>query len=349
MKLALAFVISLAIGGALLYLAAADLPLGEVVAYFQEADPGRLGAALAVYGVLFSVVHLLRMWRWAFLLKPIGEFEARAVFRAASIGFMAIVVLPLRLGELVRPYVLAKDTEAPMAAALGTAVVERVVDGLFITLLLFVTLGTYSGEQGSTAFALGVGYVALAVFSGALVVCVTALWRREWTLRLLRGVGERVSVSLTEKVVVLLGTFLDGVEGLREGGALAPFLVVTVAYWTVNGLSIAFLATAGFGLELGPWEGMTVLAVLVVGLMIPTGPGLAGNYELFAMQGLGLFVAEAQVVVAGAALVASMHVVQFVVQVAPGLVMLWGRDRGLLSLVEASGAELEAEASDEGG
>ncbi|MEO1268282.1 MAG: lysylphosphatidylglycerol synthase transmembrane domain-containing protein, partial [Myxococcota bacterium] len=249
MKIAVATLISAVIGGVLLYLAAADLPMEQVWAYLSGVDRAQLGWALVVYGLLYGAVHALRMWRWSFLLRSVGEFQFGEVMRAAGIGFMAIVVLPLRLGELVRPYVLARETQVPMAAALGTAVVERVVDGLFITLLLFVTLGTYQGPEEATAFALPVGYVALTIFSAALGVCILALWRRSWTLQWITRLGQPISASLTTRVVGLLSTFLDGIQSLRDGGALGPFVAVTVAYWTLNGVSIALLARVGFGLS----------------------------------------------------------------------------------------------------
>lgn len=332
MKFAVALVVSVVIGGALLYIAGRDLPLDKVLAYVQGADWGALLLALLAYGALYGAVHALRVWRWSLLVRALGDgVRARDAAQAAVVGFAAIVLLPLRLGELVRPYALSKASSCSMPAALGTVVVERVIDGLFVTLLLFVTLATYRGDAG-TDFAMAMGQVSLAIFCGALGVCLVAAFKRDATLRALGRLLSPLSPSLAAKVVGLLGTFLDGIGGLRAGGALGRFVLVTALYWTLNGVSIALLAQWGFGLALTPWGGMTVLAVLVVGLMIPGGPGLTGNYELFALRGLGLFVPAEALAVQGVALVAALHIVQFIVQVAPGLVALWGSPVGLLGL-----------------
>ncbi len=333
----LAVLISVVIGAGFLALAARDLEFDQIGDYLRSVDPVRLGGVLLVYGGLYTVVHVLRMWRWTYLVRHLGDFSTGDVMRAAAIGFTAIVVMPLRLGELVRPYVLARDTGCSMSAALGTAVVERVMDGLFITLLLFLTLLSYDGD-GNVMVAMGMGYVCLAIFSGALGVCLAALWRRQWTLRWLDWIFSKIHVRLRDVLLGLLEAFLDGIESLREGRALGSFLAVTVVYWGLNGVSIAFLASYGFDLGLGPWQGLTVLAILVVGLMIPAGPGLAGNYELFALEALALFVPQGQVAVAGAAMVGAMHLVQFVVQVIPGFVCLWSRpgESSLLSLQRQS-------------
>jgi len=305
-------------------------------------DPSHAAVALGAYAAMFGVVHLLRMWRWFYLLKHLGDFPMSSVMRAGAVGFAAIILLPLRLGEFVRPYVLARDTGCSMSSALGTAVVERVVDGLFISLLLFLTLATYEGRQ-STTFAMVLGWMSLAIFVGALSVLVLGMWRRALTLKLVEAIFARFSAGLASRVVGLLEAFLDGVQSLRHGRSLAAFLVLTLSYWVVNGLSIAFLASYGFGLDLGAWAGMTVLAILVVGIMIPTGPAMAGNYELFALEALALFIAPAQVKVEGVAFVASLHAVQFFVQTLPGVLLVWRRKDSVMGLRREAEAALTAQ------
>ncbi len=330
--------LSLTVGIALMFVAVRNLEVAPLQTYLLQADYVRIGAALAVYVALFGGVHGLRLWRWRYLLGTVGDFSPGEVLRAAAIGSAAILLLPLRLGEFVRPYLLSRETGCSMSAAVGTAVVERVVDGLCITFLLFVTLTHYDGE-GSTAVVRGLGVVCLLVFGGAFGVCLAALWGRAWVLsRLERALGW-ISKGLAKRVVGLLGSFLEGVEGLRQGKALGAFVGMTLAYWGLNGLSIAFLASWGFALGLSPWEGMTVLAILVVGIMIPTGPALAGNYELFTLEALGLFVAPSQVQTAGAAFVAAMHLAQFFVQVLPAIWLVRSHNiklREVLSTQEAA-------------
>ncbi len=159
---------------------------------------------------------------------------------------------------------------------------------------------------------------------------------------MLTSIFNLVSKRLSTRLISTLETFLDGMQALWTGGGLIPFLAITAAYWAINGLGIAFLATYGFDLAVGPWAGMTVLSILVVGIMVPSGPAMAGNYELFTLKALALFEVAEVVSSAGAAFVACMHLVQFAVQVAPGLVVAWtgggAGNRGFLSLMRASQA-----------
>lgn len=332
------------------------LSINHMVADATEAVEGSLWDAmvsatrrvsvgsLATYGVIFLGVHLARIHRWHYLITPLGERDLKKIFRICAVGFSAIVVLPLRLGEMVRPIMLAKESEhVSMSSALGTAVVERVIDGLVITGLLFVSIATYSGDA-ATGFATATGVAAALVFSGASLVLGLTAWRHDWTVNLLNATVGRVSHRLCDVVVGLVEGFLRGVRVLRNEGVLLRFMVLTVVYWGLNGLGMAYLAQA-FGLELGVWQAFGVLAILVVGIMIPAGPGFFGNYQFFLGKGLLLFVSAEQGVILAFGLV--LNTIQFVLQVLFGVPFYLASHMGIRRLLEAGGGPEALSASEE--
>src|SRR5262249_60666151 len=79
----------------------------------------------------------LRAVRWRWLARSLSEkpLPIRPLFRATALGFMAINVLPLRLGELARPWLLGRETEVRGSAALGTLVLERAIDFTAVSLM----------------------------------------------------------------------------------------------------------------------------------------------------------------------------------------------------------------------
>jgi hypothetical protein len=168
MKLLLQFLLSLGIAGFFLWLTVHGLvndagtelgtPFWTSLEHSLSAVP--LGT-LGLYALIFLAVHVTRIFRWRYLVTPLGEHDVRKIFRICAVGFTAIVILPLRLGEMVRPYLLSKESGVPMSAALGTAVVERVLDGLLITGLLVLSLATYTGDR-ATAFVDGTAWVAFS-------------------------------------------------------------------------------------------------------------------------------------------------------------------------------------------
>lgn len=337
-RFALYFVVANLIGGFFLWLTARSLPVDEVWDYFKGVDGGRLALWSAAFVAVYALSHAARVVRWYELVRPLDGAEDVAparVHRASAVGFMAIMLLPLRLGELVRPYYLSRNTALSASALLGTAVVERVMDGLAMTALLFITLATYSGGRATT-FATGTGLVAAAIFSGALGMCLLAWWRRALAMRVIQRCFGWLSQGLADKLAGMLGEFIEGFRALLRAHTLGRFLGLTLIYWGANAASLWLLARFGFGLDVGLWDMTTVLAMLVIGLMVPAGPAMAGNFEFFVTRALGLFVAlevTSQAASVGA-FAATLHVLQFLVIILPGVLVMWldPQARNLISL-----------------
>lgn len=339
------FIIANLIGGFFLWLVAKDLPLDAIAAYFAQADASELILASAAFVCIYAVSHIARVMRWFELVRPIEpSVDPWTVHKVCLVGLTAILLLPLRLGELVRPYLLAKQTSVKASAALGTAVVERVMDGLAMTGLLFVTLATYNGT-GATTFAMTTGVISASIFSGALVMCVLAYWRMTLAQRVIDATFGRVWGRLADKLSGLLRDFITGFRALGSRGAMVKFLCATIVYWIANVLSLWVLARWGFGLEIGIWQMTTVLALLVIGIMVPGGPGMAGSFEFFMLRALALFVAVDDPTVApkAGAFAALVHVLQLAVITIPGAVVMWidPQSRNLIQLADEANETLD--------
>ncbi len=83
----------------------------------------------------FYILYV-RAQRWKVILDLASGARQpiMPIFSASAIGFMANMVLPLRVGEFARPYLVSRHTGIPLSTALATVVVERVLD----LLVLFV-------------------------------------------------------------------------------------------------------------------------------------------------------------------------------------------------------------------
>ena len=268
-------------------------------------------SAVVVYALLFLALHLARMLRWSAQVMSLGVERRSQVLRVAAVGYGAILLFPLRLGEFVRPYLLARETKVGFVQAMGTAVVERIIDGLLMSLLLFAGLALAAHAPGPVV--VSAGWIALGVFVAALVAVVLFTWQRGWLSRVLASTAGRASPRLAEALTRLLSAFAEGVGSLRRGRALSAFLGWTLVYWGINAYAIAWLAQA-FGLGLTLWQAAGVLAVLVVGIMVPAGPGFLGNFQYFLAAGVGLYLPDAGSGAQIMGLALTMHAIQVVVQ-----------------------------------
>lgn len=260
--------------------------LAAVAHAVRAADLRWVLAALAV----LSTIHFVRAWRWGLLLKPLAPARFRDVNALAAVGFMALMLLPLRLGELARPSLAAEKLKVRMSGALASVVVERIVDGLFMGLVLVGLLWTLGAEVSSRHLArvrLGGALVAL-VFGAGLVALVLAFRHRDAADRLVGRLVGRFSPRLADRLRGMLASFTDGLAVVPSASRLFEFVLVTALYWGLNALGLALLARA-FALHLSPAQATTVLGLQVIGAMIPAGPGMVGTMQFFTVLGASLF------------------------------------------------------------
>jgi hypothetical protein len=246
---------------------------------------GRTNAtSIALYVVMQLIIHGARTWRYWLLVEPLNRDPAvtrkisfRAVFAAVSVGIPAAAFFPLRLGELVRPLMLAR-AGAPIAAAFSTVVVERIADGLFNVGVFFLLLSTLPADATIPASLRSVATVMLAFFGGGLIFLTAAYFMRERVLGIAERVISRVSVNAAQKIIRLLSTFLDGLNLLGTPSRGLLFALLTALYWGLNGYS-TYVLFSGYGLDLPALAGNFAIACVVFSVTVPSGPAFAGTME----------------------------------------------------------------------
>ena len=148
------FVISLFISGILFYFAFRGVDWSA----FKEALGHMDYSYLLVVVPLLLLIQWIRSYRWGLLLRPIKKIDQSTLFSVTSVGFMGILLLPARTGELLRPYLISQKKEIDFRSALATVVVERVLDGLtimgfFVWIILFIPLPLWVHRAGYLSFA----------------------------------------------------------------------------------------------------------------------------------------------------------------------------------------------------
>lgn len=311
MKLAVNVALSLLMLGVCLFLVwpapAERAQLGTALA---RLDAAHLAGSVALLGV----VHFFRAWRWNNLLAPLGvRLGAGRLLAISSVGFMAILALPARLGELVRPALVRKKGHVSATAALGTVAVERIIDGLLVSLLVFAAFFALRGP-GAPAWMMPVAYGALGLFSAALVFLGFAMrWPQKTVEIAIRLTGARLYAPrlaglVREKLLSMISGFLV----MSDRRNLLWFVLWSAVYWIANGLSLWVLAQ-GFGLGLSMVGAFATMGLVAVGITLPNSPGLVGQYQLAAQYGLSLYLGEdAAFGAAGLAFAIVLHGVQVI-------------------------------------
>lgn len=244
---------------------------------------GMLAAApWGVAGCLVALllVHFFRAYRWAYLLKPLATAPITTweVLTSAFVGFLAIIALPLRTGEVARPYLIAARGKVSMSAAFGTIAIERVIDGVVLSAALTLCLLLIPLQPGAPAWVRSAGVATLGLFLAAAAVLVLMLWKGEPAVDWLERLGATIWPGFARKVADVLREFVHGLAALPDRTHLVPFVLMTLVYWGINGLGMWVLAL-GCGLPITLVGAFTVMTLLAVGILIPAGPGQLGNFQ----------------------------------------------------------------------
>lgn len=267
-----------------LYWAFADIDHHALWAAIKHVHP----SGVIVYLLALAITQVTRAVRWGILVRPFAPMTNREIWQVSNLGNMLIMLLPLRLGELARPYMMRSLCGASMSAGMGAAVIERVLDGLLVTLLFFGATWLQRDTAVISAPLQTGAEVALLIFVAAVVLLVLTVRARGLVQACVAQTIGRVSPGLQGRVTAMLQAFIVGLKALPDIRTTFGVIGWTLAYWAANALGLWALMQA-FGCSLPPIAGFTVVCVLVIGVMIPAGPGLLGTYQAALIAGLGIY------------------------------------------------------------
>jgi glycosyltransferase 2 family protein len=282
---------------------------------------------LPYFGILTGI-HLFRTFRWGALLSGLERVPFRKLNEASAIGFMMLLILPFRLGEFARPFLIAQRSSIRRSAAMTSVVLERIVDGITIALLLRVLL--FFVPDAPPRVLLGANLM-FAVFAGGLGFLLFAYWQKARAVAFVRAVAGVVSPRLADNCADVVDRFVGALEQRPSAPQMALFFAFTGFYWALNGYGMAVLSRAFdctgdvpgcVPLPLSSFQGYVVLCVLVVGLMIPAAPGSMGTFQAFVKTGLAIFLPAATVNTSGMAFANVLWLLQVAQQIFFGILFL---------------------------
>ncbi|HEY7531086.1 MAG TPA: lysylphosphatidylglycerol synthase transmembrane domain-containing protein [Gemmatimonadota bacterium] len=293
---------------------------GEVGRTLARADPWLLLGAAA--GTLVVSVGL-RGLRWRLFLPSGAAAPGRELVTATGIGLMANNVLPVRIGEFVRPWVLGRRTGVPVTTAFGSLLVERLFDacvlfGVLLAAALVLELPVWM-TRGA--------WIAAALFAAVLAGSTAFLFAPRPFFRVVHAVGRRVLPERWEhELEGALDRFHAGFVLLRDPRRAAVALAATALLWAANGalywMGLAALGAGGVGFG----GAMFVQSVAAVGVSLPSSPGFVGTFQASVKAALGILAVPEDVAVSYAI---AFHVAQYLPVTLAGFVLLARADVGL--------------------
>lgn len=257
-----------------LLLACRNVPLDELSEILRRGNYLWLCAALLV-----QVMGLLgRTRRWQMLL-PQASFSE--LFWAHAIGSLATNIFPLRAGEAARVLVINQRSKVPFVHVAASVGIERVLDVLSVLTILACLLRFVAVPTAVST----VGLVLAAVLGISILSLVTLLCRHGSVAALAGRLLQHRPPHLNDFTQRRLRELVDGLRILRK-----PSIALAVVGWSIF-IWAASIATAWGVIEaVAPGASLVepayFIAVVSLGISIPSSPGFVGVFHFIGQQAL---------------------------------------------------------------
>lgn len=312
--------------------------------------------------LIFYYSMYLRAVRWGLLFRPHHKLTGFEVFRPMMLCFGFNCVLPGRVGEFARAWVVGTRNKTGLPTALATVVAERIIDASTLIALLACSLMvlpkvdpalsvkvwdySVSGADFNAAKA-KIVVLSLVLVAGVMIFMIPMVQRvmhlvidalpLRAGLRLLalllfpfRGLSTRIqsqldpmTANLSKNLHHILNHFAQGFHALQQPWVLAQILFHSIVLWVLIGVSNMMIAW-GFGMKMNLAQAEAQMVITAIFIILPAAPGYWGLFEAgIIFSSLVLRIVTASEQSLALAYALVVHLVQYVPLVVMGLIFAW--------------------------
>jgi hypothetical protein len=249
-------IIGLTISIAAIYWAFRDFEFDEFTESLSHVQP--------IYLLAATVMLWISVWfrgiRWKWLFKEENSPTTSSLYKAELIGYFGNNVLPLRLGELLRSYLVGKEWNLSKGFVVGTVVLERLLDTLSLAVLSLLLLFVFPLEEPVKTYVITGGFLSIiGVFTALLFI------------------GKIRNLSSQHRLVTIIKNIFDGLLSIRKEVVLHVMLS-SLIIWLIYWLDV-YLIQLAFQLQLSWSQSLFILVISSLALSIPSAPGMIGTFH----------------------------------------------------------------------
>ncbi len=267
---------------AFLFRVVLNVDFASTFEYIANADPALLALAFIAYYLTFP----LRSLRWTIILRKVGTVVPyRDATEILYLSWFVNCVVPAKLGDLYRAYLLRGNYDASVSRTVGTIFIERITDVCVIFgLALAAGYWSFRGRSRPEVDAL---FVAGFIFAALLILVVVAL----------RFGGHRLARFMPGRMAEYYERFHHGSTAALTPGTMAVVVAITIAVWTLEGMRVYFVIHS---LGLAELDTLRISASIFVALAaslltaIPLTPAGIGFVQFGIVWALSLYGVSAE-------------------------------------------------------
>ena len=261
---------------------------------------------ISLFIILFS--NVVRALRWQILVDPLGGVPFKPAFSAIMIGYFGNSVLPFRMGEFLRAYVLAEKTSLNAPTAFGTIVTERILDFVGLSLIIILTIVVYPINWISQSIIIGVVVLSLSAF-------ILIFYFNEIE-KLFSFDIEKIKFfqrNMVLKIITVFTKLISGAVTIRSTNKVMLILLYTVLIWMMYCFSTYF-ALMSTGISIKWYEVCVLIISTTFAISVPAAPAYIGTYHASVVYILTTFFIVSQVdAQASAILIHAVGTIPFII------------------------------------
>jgi hypothetical protein len=244
-------------------------PLSEFKDDLLQMDWWWIGLAV----VADVSVYLWHGLRWQTLLRPVVRLKYWETVRAIYVGLFANEVLPFRVGEVLRCYLLARNPQLPLSVSLTSALIERIFDGIWLSLCIIWMLRYTAIPHSLHVLVEGAYTLGILVLVVAVVLGVIMFRRHEARAALAGEKGWRRQLHV----------LIDDLEIIGHSRFLWTSFLQSLPYLLLMTVPI-YATLRGFGFDSLWGMAFVLMVVLRLGTIVPQAPGNLGLFQVLVVQ-----------------------------------------------------------------
>ena len=222
-------------------------------------------------------IQLIAVWlralRWKWLLSPIKNVPLRTTFDATIIGYFGNSVLPVRMGELLRAYIVANNSTLSVAQVIGSLIVERMLDILGVVIFALIFLFNFDIINVPNWFIFSIVLVTITLF---VMLFLISSKNNNWGF--IKKRKYLFQSKIGSKVYAVFKNIISGLSVINNAPNKIGVYGFIFVLWGMYYLSfICVVNSVNLGLN---WVDSGVLFIILsLAISIPAAPGYIGTYH----------------------------------------------------------------------
>ena len=274
-KAPLSLIISLLVSAFLLWFVFKDVQWAELKGQMYRIRWAYVPVLVAVV----ALSYYTRALRWRYLLPNRSRYSTRKLFEATWLGNVATFILPLRAGEIVRPWLLNRWEGVGFFTALASVLTERVFDVLAIMILLAVSLTQIESVPSSVhAGAKALGFFAIVAAGGMLATYLYGDRLKKLFDWLILSRLRPSHPQIAERLDEMADEVINGIRAISNIGELILMVLYSLGQWVIQA-SVFYVGFAAFGEEPSMVASALVTVCVALAIAAPSAPGFLGTFQ----------------------------------------------------------------------